>query len=346
MKPYDELTRLGRLRRLRKLAKIALAEYGLSDAKLTFQHYQGNVIFRVDVPNTSPGQNSGPYVPNRYNLRILTMNNPEFTRSELAWLAVLRDEGGLPVPEPVRTQDGRLLTTITMPGISQGRVVSLMRWVDGQKLTEKSLQPHHARSWGQLVGRLHHFAANWTPPEDYKRFHWDWDGQLGNGVLQTPVDELVASMPVELQDPFKQVSQRVKDVMQAFGKRTDAYGMVHADMFLDNVLFRAGEARLIDFEDCGFGHWMFDIGIVLAQFRWLEKWPQIRDAFLEGYTKRHALPDEQLKYLDLFMAAQHATMVLWASAFIIEDPAMAAEHEEWRAREANKLLYYFEYQTV
>ena len=346
MKPYQELTRLGRLRRLRKLAEIALAEYGLSGAKLTFQHYQGNVIFRVDVPDTSPIQNIGPYVPHRYNLRILTMNNPAFTQSELTWLAALRDQAGLPVPEPVRTLDGRLLTTITTPGIPDGRVVSLMRWVDGQKLTDQSLRPHHARSWGRLVGQLHHFAAHWTPPQDFKRFHWDWDGLLGNNVLQTPVEELVASMPVELQNSFKQISQQVKDVMHSFGKGTDAYGMVHADMFLDNILFRCGEARLIDFEDCGFGHWMFDIAIVLAQFRWQERWPQIRDAFLAGYAEKHTLPDEQLQHLDLFMAAQHAIMILWASAFILEDPAMAAENEEWRDQEAAKLLRYFECQAI
>ena len=56
MKPYDELTRTGRLRRLRKLAEVALWEYGLSDARLTFQHYEGNVIFRVDVPGPAPAR--------------------------------------------------------------------------------------------------------------------------------------------------------------------------------------------------------------------------------------------------------------------------------------------------
>jgi Ser/Thr protein kinase RdoA (MazF antagonist) len=291
-------------------------------------------------------QDNGPYVPNRYNLRILSMNNPEATESELTWLAALRNEAGLPVPEPVPTRDGRLLTTVTTPGVPRGRVVSLMRWVDGQKLTENSLQPHHARGWGRLVGQLHHFAAGWTPPKGFERFHWDWDGQLGNGVLHTPVDELIDAMPVELQAPFKQVSQQIKKVMQSFGKGPNAYGMIHADMFLENILFRAGEPRLIDFEDCGFGHWMFDIGIVLAQFRWLEKWPQIRDAFLEGYTEKHALPAEQLQHLELFMAAQHATMVLWATAFIQDDPAMAPQHEAWRAKDSANLLRYFEHKIL
>jgi Ser/Thr protein kinase RdoA (MazF antagonist) len=325
------------------LGEVALEKYGMTDAKMTFQHYQGNVIFRVDLPGQEPSKaDDGYYVPNRYNLRILTMNNPVFTLSELTWLAALRHEAGLPVPEPVPTLDGELLTTITTPGIPHGRVVSLMRWVDGQQLAEKNLRAHHAKAWGCLVGKLHRFAAGWHPPDDFKRFHWDWDGLLGNGVLRTSVDELVTSMPTEIQEPFKRVSAQIKEIMTALGKDPGAYGMIHADMFLENVLFKGKEPRLIDFEDCGFGHWMFELGIVLAQFRWMTSWPQIRDAFLEGYLEKHSLPDEQLAHLDLFMAAQHATMVIWASAFIKEDPAMIVEHEAWREREADKLLRYFQ----
>ncbi len=343
MKPYAELTRLGRLRRLRKLAETALESYGLSGASLTFMHYEGNVIFRVDVPGPAPAQNGdSPYVPNRYNLRILSISDLDTIASELTWLAALRREAGLPVPEPVPTLNGELMTAITTPGVPQGRVVSLMRWVDGRQLTEKSLRPHHVRAWGQLVGQLHKFAAGWQAPEGFKRFHWDWAGQLGNGVLRTPVEELIASMPVEYQEPFKTVSQKTKEVMESFGKGPDAYGLIHADMYLENVLFKAGEPRPIDFEDCGYGYWMFEIGVIFAQWPWNEDFPWIRDAFLEGYAQEHTLPESQLQHLDLFMAAQSATMVLWASAFIKNDPAMRDEHEAWRKKDAAKLLRYFE----
>lgn len=342
MKPYEELTRLGRLRRLRKLAEAALEEYGMADATLTFQHYGGNVIFRVDLPNpVSVKETYEYYIPNRYNLRILTMNNPQFTQSELTWLATLRSEAGLPVPEPVPTLDGRMLITVTTPGVPQGRVISLMRWVDGRQIAERNMTPQHARSWGGLTGRLHKFAAGWAPPDGFKRFNWDWDGLLGNSVLRTPVDELIASMPVAFQEPFEKVSLQTKVVMESFGKGPDAYGMIHSDMFLENVLFKDGEPRLIDFEDCGFGHWMLDIGIVLAQFRWMDRWPQIRDAFLDGYKQMQTLPIEQLEKLDLFMAVPHAINVLWASAFIQADPAMTAENEKWRDNDGKKLLRYF-----
>jgi Ser/Thr protein kinase RdoA (MazF antagonist) len=342
MKNYDQLTRLGQLRRLRKLAETALEEYGLTGATLTFLHYEGNVIFRVDVPGGPQTVPDGsPYVPNRYNLRILSMNDPEATHSELTWLSALRQDAGLPVPEPVPTLDGKLLTTITTPGVPKGRVVSLMRWVDGQKLTKKSIRQMHARAWGRLMGQLHAFAANWQPPKGFKRFHWDWDGLLGNGVLRTPVDELVALMPVKYQEPYKIVSQEIKSAMESFGKEADSYGMIHTDMYLENLLFKAGEPRAIDFEDCGFGYWLYDIGIVLSQWIWTPEYPWIRDAFLEGYSQIRTLPDEQTQHLALFTGGRFCDFTLWGTAFIKNDPARTAEHEQWRNEAGDNLLRYF-----
>jgi Ser/Thr protein kinase RdoA (MazF antagonist) len=149
-------------------------------------------------------------------------------------------------------------------------------------------------------------------------------------------------MPERLQEPFQAVSREARVVMQELGKGPDAYGMIHADMYADNVLFKAGEVYPIDFEDCGFGYWLWDIALPLCQQPWTEEWYWQRDAFLEGYTQVRTLPDGQLQRLDLFMAVQYATAVLWASHFIQDQPGRKIEHEKWRDEEAIGLLRYAE----
>jgi Ser/Thr protein kinase RdoA (MazF antagonist) len=341
MKPYHELTRAGRLRRFRRLAQAALEVYGLTGARLTFLQYEGNVIYQVDLPASTPNNKVGPYIDNRYVLRILTTSDAQAVSSELTWLAALSQNAGLPVPEPIPTLDGRLLTEIATPEVPQGKLVSLMRWIDGRRLT-KGFRPHHFQAWGQMAARLHEYAAGWQPPAGFSRPHWDWAGQLGGRDFQYSVDELVASMPKQYQEPFQMVSQQVQKVMEGLGKGSDAYGMIHSDMYPENILFKAGEVYPIDFEDCGFGYWMWDIAVALCYWPWTEDWCWMRDAFLEGYAEIRTLPDSQLVHLNLFMAAQYATMVLWASLFIKNDPAMRAEYEKWRDREGNKLLRYAE----
>jgi Ser/Thr protein kinase RdoA (MazF antagonist) len=340
MKPFDELTRLGQLRRIRQLAEAALDTYGLSGAKLTFQQYSANIVYRVDVPGAfQHGSNSGPYVPNRYLLRVLYTSQWEGVKGEMTWLNALSQEANLPVPQPVPTLDGALLARVTTPSMSQGRIVTLMRWIDGRRLTA-GFRPSHFRAWGRMVAQLHQFSSGWQPPEAFERPVWDWDGQLGGRYFRRPVHEMVASMPEHLREPFQIVSEDARSVMQSLGTGPDAYGLIHADLYPENVLFKAGKAYPIDFEDCGFGYWLWDIAIALCPWPWTDGWHWRRDAFLEGYAQIRALPQSQLAHLDLFMAAQYATMVLWASLFIANDPARRAEHEAWRERDGAKLLRY------
>lgn len=55
--------------------------------------------------------------------------------------------------------------------------------------------------------------------------------------------------------------------MDMLGERSATFGLIHADLHLDNVLFAGGEARPIDFDDCGLGHWLYDIAVTLWLYR-------------------------------------------------------------------------------
>jgi Ser/Thr protein kinase RdoA (MazF antagonist) len=341
LRPYKNLTRLGRLRRMRRLAEAALMRYGMSGARLVFLQYEGNIVFRVDMP--APGQGRRAVrrqPPERYVLRIHTSRHIEGINSELTWLDALRHEGGLPVPEPVPTLDGELLTSMSVPGDTRDWHVSLMRWVRGRRLRQ-GISPGHARAWGNALGRLHRFAAGWRPPAAFTRMYLGWSGLYRQeGGLRYPAEHLVAMMPARYRKAFHTVTREVREVMEDLGEERNAFGIVHGDMYLENVLFRSGEAHIIDFDDCGFGYWMYDIGVALSQWPWTDQWQRIRDALLEGYAAAHPLPQSQLAHLDLFMAAQYAVLTLWGTAFIKANPGMRKEHERWRNRGGENLLRY------
>jgi len=342
MKPFRKLTRLGQLRRMRQLAETALESYDLGETRLTFLRYFANITYRVDAAKSSTHKmKPSPYTPNRYLLRVLLSDHWEYAKGEMTWLAALSNEAGLFVPAPVPTCDGKLLMHIFSPSVPAGRIVSLMRWVDGYKLV-KEMRTDQFQAWGRMVGTLHAFASHWQPPDGFERFVWDWEGLLGGRGFDYSVEELIASMPKYLQEPFQIVSKEIKSTMKSLGKGSDAYGMIHADMYPDNILFKDGEVFPIDFEDCGFGYWLWDIGVALEQYPWTEEWYTKRDAFLNGYLQAHTLPESQLRHIDLFIAANYVTGVLWTSAFILDDPARKDEHENWRNANGAKLLQYIE----
>jgi hypothetical protein len=82
------------------------------------------------------------------------------------------------------------------------------------------------------------------------------------------------------------------------------------------------------------------VAVALCTWAWGSGWERMRNAFCEGYLQYRAQPESQWVLLDLFVATQFATMVLWASAFLQHDPVQAAEYAPWRDRNGNKLIEY------
>ena len=318
MVPYEELTYRGRIRRMRRLARVALEAYGLSDARYKFVLQAGNTLFRVYDPRPDPSKTAnGLFEEGQYLLRIHypPYQTADAIELELAWLAAMRRDAGLPVPEPVPTLDGRLLTQASIPGIPGERNCSLLRWLKGRFLT-KGIGVQHYRAQGRLMAQLHNHAASWQVPPGLTKRHWDWAGFFedveGTDLTASEIWPLIPQPYVE---PFQAVTREAGQVMDAWGTGRDVYGLIHADLGLDaNVLFWGGEARAIDFDDSGFGYWMYDLAISLEHCREDVAYPQYRDALLEGYAEYRSLPQGQLDQLDLFLAAWDVYLSLWAAA--------------------------------
>jgi Ser/Thr protein kinase RdoA (MazF antagonist) len=106
--------------------------------------------------------------------------------------------------------------------------------------------------------------------------------------------------------------------MDDWGKGANVYGLIHADIGTKaNVLFHSGEARAIDFDDAGFGYWMYDLAIPLSDWEGEKIWLTYRDALLEGYTETQSISHEQLEQLKLFQAAIRAMEIFWGTATLM-----------------------------
>lgn len=342
MKPFDELTHRGQVKRLRALARSALSDFGLHGARLTYIAHAANTAFRVDTSGPTPGMDKDSrYAKGRFLLRIHRpgYQTSESIRSELMWLSALSSEAGLAVPRPVKTVHGTRLTTVAVPGVPQPRHCTLLRWMDG-RFVHQPPSPAQVKAVGKFMGHLHQHAAQWHPPEEFNRRHWDWEGLFGSRAgFGLPAREVWALVPQPHRDVFGELVLRVKDVMAEMGKGADAYGLVHADLNFYNILFAAGEPRVIDFDDCGFGYWLHDIAVTLSDWQGAS-WPLLRDAFLDGYTGVRPLAEETLEHLDLFMAAQDVAEALWVTDMAQRNPDADEVVDEWQIWAAEQVSSY------
>ena len=126
-KPFDQLTYRGQVGRLKGLALKALEQYPIVSTKVSPLVHLFNSTFRVD---TGDG---------RYVVRI---NRPHDRsqaeiRSEMTWLAAIRQQTALVVPDPLTNRAGELVTRVEMPGVPEARDCVVFRWVDGPILSQE-----------------------------------------------------------------------------------------------------------------------------------------------------------------------------------------------------------------
>jgi Ser/Thr protein kinase RdoA (MazF antagonist) len=172
------------------------------------------------------------------------------------------------------------------------------------------------------MARLHGHASQWRPPAGLTKRSYDWDGLFrddsGAGV---PASEAWPLLPHSCIEPFEIVARKVEHVVDTWGKGPDVYGLIHADLGVDaNVLFWGGEARAIDFDDSGFGYWVYDLAVSLEHCQEDAAFQQFRDALLDGYAEGRSLPEGCPEHLELFLAAFHVYWSLWAVAVIHRNP--------------------------
>lgn len=331
MRPFSDLSSRGQVRRMRLLADRAMADYRLAGARLELLTHLFNTTFRVTAPD---GQ--------RYTLRIQRQGHlltPEL-RSELLWLAALRRETDLAVPEPVPTRAGELLTVAETPGVPEPRACVLFRWMDGRFL-ERQLTPRHLDQVGVLTARLQEHAARWTPPPEFTRRRVDsisgfarrQPDPLADTVIdhtRALLDDLLSPEAAEI---VAAVLRRVRAVQQALGYGPDTFGLIHGDLHQENYLFHGDTVCAIDFDDCGYGHWLYDLMVTLLNVRHLPRYPELRAALLAGYRRVRPLPEEHAAYLDTFFALRCVQMMLWA----IEDRHHPRFRDVWRDDAADEL---------
>jgi Ser/Thr protein kinase RdoA (MazF antagonist) len=311
--------------RIRRTAVRALAAYPIDEPRLTFIAHGENTTFRIDSAD-------GRFLlrvhrPNRHGPGV---DSQVAVGSELTWLAAVQADTELSVPTPVRTRDGEWTT------VADGLVCSVLGWQTG-RMQDNNPRPVHFRRLGGVLARLHDHASTWTPPSGFVRMRWDWETFFGNtmeygGISAADCWEL---LPTLVRVQFDEIARRMRIIMT----ESQPDGLIHADLHLENALFEGDALRIIDFDDCGFGYWLYDLAVPLWDNRYRDNYPVLRTALLDGYAAHRELPD--LTHLDAFIATRDVAFGLWYAGMSQVNPSFATNLDktmDYIHRSLTKLL--------
>ncbi|MEV6412750.1 phosphotransferase [Kribbella sp. NPDC051718] len=296
--------------RIRRAAIQAMAEYPIEEPRLSFIAHGENTTFKVESAD-------GRFLlrVHRNNRHGTGVDSSIAVGSELDWLAALQAETELSVPSPVRARTGE------WTAVADGRVCSVLGW-QGGRMRAAHPKAAHFRRLGGVLARLHEHASGWEPPAGFVRMRWDWETFFGNtmeygGVSAAGCWDL---LPTPVRTQFDEVALRMRTVMKGQGA---AFGLIHADLHLDDALFDGDAVRIIDFDDCGFGYWLYDLAVPLWDNHYRDDYPAYRAALLDGYAQHRRLPD--LTHLDDFIATRYVAFGLWYAGMAQVNPSFAAD---------------------
>jgi Ser/Thr protein kinase RdoA (MazF antagonist) len=306
---------------MRRLAETALTVYDLGDVRLTPLMHFFNTTFRVDAFSQTQETNRNDQTAckrGRYVIRIHRPGSQDTStiQSELLWLLALRHEAGLVVPEPVPTREGALVTSASTAGVPEARQCVLFRWVYGRFLRER-LAPKEMERVGAFMARLHLHAKQFVVPEGFFRKRWDYEG-IRSVMLGTDLERSWAYLSRDDRMILDAVSEKVQQAMNVLGEGREVFGLIHADFYERNYLFAKGEVHAIDFDGCGWGYYLFDIGVAFSTLIERDNYLALRQAFLKGYRQVQPLSADNEAAIDTFIAARLMGHILWLAAHVNE----------------------------
>ncbi len=233
---------------------------------------------------------------------------------EFGWLEHIRSTTGLRVPRPLRLRGGEPYGTVTVAG--RARVFVLFEWIEGEPAGAR-LDPGTVRRMGSAIARLHESSRAFATPPGFCGLRWDVsrcfgpDSWVGRGTAGRELDPA----RFELVDRARQA---VTSAMRELAPDPRYHGLIHSDTHPDNMLLADGEVAILDFSDCGWGHYLFDLGVMLFDLEAMleqrghaERLGALRESLLDGYREVAPLPASDPAQLEAFVALRCLVSLSW-----------------------------------
>jgi Ser/Thr protein kinase RdoA (MazF antagonist) len=281
-------------------ARRALAAWGWPNAALSLVLYANNAVFRFQTPETTGGLRV--YRPGK-------RPRPEI-EAEWAWLGYLQPRLAGQVPRQLTP-----IYTGHLPDEPNPVYAVAWAWLPGRGVQPAELTPATAARFGAFLARLHTVAIGWregASQTDIDRPRLDYAGLFGKNSPYNPGDGAVHISEAS-QRVLDAVAARVERVMATLDTAPNTFGLIHGDFIYKNTLWDGERVRVVDFEDCGYGYYLYDLATPLLFYKALPAYAALKQALWDGYTGVRPIPADYRPDLETLIAGRYVASCRWVA---------------------------------
>jgi Ser/Thr protein kinase RdoA (MazF antagonist) len=236
--------------------------------------------------------------------------------SELAWLTALQGLPGLRAVCPVADQKGAFV------GQAGGRFLVGFVPIAGAELQVGDDLDRWFAPLGEVTARLHTQSRGWTLPPGFTRKRWDADTILGSGSHWGHWS-LIEGLQPDGKVLLARAISLLADRLAKYGTERQVFGLIHADLRLANLMLDDKGLWAIDFDDCGFGWWVYDLAAALSFFETDARVPTLIALWCEGYSRAGNLSATDRAMIPSMILLRRILLGAWLATRAESDTARA-----------------------
>jgi Ser/Thr protein kinase RdoA (MazF antagonist) len=197
------------------------------------------------------------------------------------------------------------------PLMARPRNVVLFEWEEGSEPgigDEDLARPFEIL--GEVTARMHLHSRQWSRPPGFERLTWDFETSIGStphwGRWQDGMglDEKKVIL-------FGRTADLIGKRLALYGKNEARFGLIHCDLRLANLLIDGQRVKVIDFDDSGFGWFMYDAATPVSFYEHDPKVPHLIHSWLKGYRSVTTLAKADEEEIPTFIMLRRLLLVAW-----------------------------------
>lgn len=235
--------------------------------------------------------------------------------AELRWVEAIAQQTEVAVPRPVSGATGDLVHTLVDPDGTVWTAV-MFEFVTGDVLESVTDPLPFASTIGRTTALLHEHARTWTPPAGFSRFEWDLPDLLGVSARWGTWE--AAPLPTGTLAVLKRAEEKALRIVDRLERTPERWGLIHADLRPSNIMIDGDDLVVIDFDDAGYGWYLYDFAAALSFGEHLPTARQNAGDWVAGYRSVLPFTEEDAELACAFSMIRRLTMLGWTTTHRID----------------------------